>query len=804
MRDPTSSSPPSARGILTDPGLRPQRYAATSRVPSVYAPAAFAVLGLLAMAAALILALAAAEPPRPAGTSASPDAFSVGRALPLLERLVGDGQPRPIGTAANAAARQRVIAELESLGLDVSVQSEFACIGEFLVCGQVENVLTRLPGLEDGPAVLLSAHYDSVGAGPGVSDDMVGVAAIIETVSLLQAQGPLRNPFIVLLADGEEVGLLGAEAFTRHPWFGEVGVVINLEARGTGGASLMFETNVDNAWLIDAFAREAPQPVTNSVLYEMYRMLPNDSDFSIYKRAGLNGLNFAYAEHVERYHTPLDDLEHLDLGSFQHQGDNLLAAARALGALDLSDPPAGNSIFMDLVPGSVLRAPESWAVPIAVASLLVWILIAVALARRGVVTGRRLLLGLLAGLLSVVLAAALGFGATTAVEALAGVSQPWYAAPVPIRVTVWLAATLGVLLVTSLVARRAGLWGLACGAWLLWSAAAVLSAVLLPGFSIMFLVPLVVASGLHLVASFAPRTVMAPLATLLAAFAAAYVWLPFTLSLELVAGMTLSPAVAALLALTLITLAPLFAQAPPAVGARPSPVRTAAMAAALVGVIVAGTLSLRTPRFTESKPQRFTIGHVVEALEGQPLGASWFLQRFPVSDVPASFAAIGDFRGSAATVMPGWVGENYSYAAAPLGDVTAPSIEVVRVEPMGAGRIVTLQLVAGGDGERLTLGVPGAAGATRLALPAAGYEMQLVPAGARASWEGRFMCHTAACDGLELELHQATTVSFEVTVYELAYGLPEGGAALQAARPATAVPSQDGDSSFVYNRVTVP
>src|SRR5690606_23503918 len=284
MREQADKTVSGSKPILTDPGLRPQHYAVNSLQLVKLVPFPAAVLGLATLAAALILALVAASTPQPLGSDAPADRFSVGRALPVVERLLDDGAPHPIGTPANAAMRQREIAELEAMCLTVTNQSEFACVTGFLVCGEDVNVLTRLPGETDGPAVLLTAHYDSVGAGPGVSDDLVGVTAVLETVRLLLASGPLRNPYIVAITDGEEVGLLGAEAFTRHPWFSEVGVVVNVEARGTRGQSLMFETNRDNAWLIDAFAREAPRPVTNSLFYELYQLLPNDTDFSIYKR----------------------------------------------------------------------------------------------------------------------------------------------------------------------------------------------------------------------------------------------------------------------------------------------------------------------------------------------------------------------------------------------------------------------------------------------------------------------------------------------------------------------------------------
>src|SRR5690606_26591292 len=119
------------------------------------------------------------------------------------------------------------------------------------------------------------------------------------------------------------------------------------------------------------FAGQARRPVANSVLYEIYRLLPNDTDFSVYKEAGKAGVNFAYFDEVAHYHTPNDDLAHLSRASFQHHGDNLLAAARAFAELDLAQAPAGNSLYLDLVPGTLVRVPLGWAVPLALVALLV-------------------------------------------------------------------------------------------------------------------------------------------------------------------------------------------------------------------------------------------------------------------------------------------------------------------------------------------------------------------------------------------------------------------------------------------------
>ncbi len=179
----------------------------------------------------------------------------------MLERLVGDGSPHPVGSAANAAVRERLVAELTGLGLEPELQEAFACNLRFELCGEVVNVIARLPGPATGPVVLLTAHYDSVAAGPGVSDDMVGVAAVLEAARHLLADGGRTNRVALLFSDGEEIALLGARAFLSHPLSSEVTVVVNAEARGTRGASLLFETSRDNHWLIRAFAAQAPRPM---------------------------------------------------------------------------------------------------------------------------------------------------------------------------------------------------------------------------------------------------------------------------------------------------------------------------------------------------------------------------------------------------------------------------------------------------------------------------------------------------------------------------------------------------------------
>ena len=55
-------------------------------------------------------------------------------------------------------------------------------------------------------------------------------------------------------------------------------------------------------------------PVTSSMFYEIYRTLPNDTDFTVFKRAGIPGVNFAYIENSQHYHRPQDNQANLEPG----------------------------------------------------------------------------------------------------------------------------------------------------------------------------------------------------------------------------------------------------------------------------------------------------------------------------------------------------------------------------------------------------------------------------------------------------------------------------------------------------------
>lgn len=333
-------------------------------LPPVPTSAGFLAAGLvgLVLAGSIWYSRIEVSPPPVVPASAPATEFSAERAFQYLPHIAR--APHPIGSPENTRVRTYLLEQLRGLGLDPQVQSASTVIrkDDFAInIGDVQNIVARIPGTASTGAIVLVAHYDSVPTGPGASDDGVSVAAILETARALQSGRRFKNDVIVLLTDGEEVGLLGAQGFVNeHPWAKDVGLVLNFEAAGTGGKSLLFETSDGNGWLIAEAAKADAGMQTNSFFQEAYKLLPNLTDFKVFKRAGMPGFNFAFLDSPFHYHTEQDNLENLDPRSIQHHGGQALALTRHFGNLDLKNRTATDAVYVTLFQGVLLHYSQGW------------------------------------------------------------------------------------------------------------------------------------------------------------------------------------------------------------------------------------------------------------------------------------------------------------------------------------------------------------------------------------------------------------------------------------------------------------
>ena len=450
--------------------------------------AGWLVSGVIGFLLSTFLGVAVGWVPAWRASAGSGADFGIERARGDLARFIADGSPRVVGTAAAAAARDRVAAQLAELGLDV--RRSAARVERRAGTFDLENLLAEVPGRGPGEArIALVAHTDSAPGSPGASDDGAGVACLVEIARCLRASPP-EHPVLLVLTDGEERGLLGAQAFVANdPAAKALRAVVNLDARGASGPAFVFETGPETEWLSGLLAG-VPGVRSHSLMGAVYGAMPNGTDFSVFRRAGISGFNVAFIGDVAAYHAPQDTVERQSVQSLAHMGRTALALVRALDrALPEEGVPAGAAVYGDVSGFFIVRWPAPWTVPMAVVALLV-AGVCMAPARRGVAA-------MAGGLAVLLVSAGLGWalGAIAAGAGLTVVTAPW-------RLAAMDAALFGGAGVAAVAAgvvlgrRGVDVASAVVGAWAPWAALAVGSAAALPAVSFPFVVPvLVLAAG---------------------------------------------------------------------------------------------------------------------------------------------------------------------------------------------------------------------------------------------------------------------------------------------------------------------
>jgi len=746
------------------------------------------IVALALLALALLLAIVQSGAPAPKGADAPAAEFSAGRAREILSDLVGDGVPHPTGSPANAKVREKILSRLRGLGYAPEVQEAFSCTqpGD---CARVSNVLARLPGREPGKSVLLMAHYDSVAAGPGASDDVSGVAAILEVARILKAGPPPRHGVLLLLDDGEELGLLGARAFIEQsPAADEVAAVVNLEARGSSGPSLMFETSGSDAWLVSRYAAGAPRPFTSSLFSAIYDLMPNDTDLTVFKQRNVPGLNFAFIDGPSHYHTTLDNLESSSPGSLQHHGDNALAAVRGIAEANLDAPPQGRAVFFDLFHAVVVRWPAGFSPVLGLLALLLTIAAAVIARRRGLATWSSVVLGLLVPLAALILTLILVLGL---LRLLTGAfPSPWVARPLPATAVFWLISLAASLFVAGLLGRRSSPAGLWAGVWIFWSLAGLLLGFFMPGASYLFLVPALIAGlcGLAL----GGRAGGSTIPSILPVFVAALLWFPTLRALYLGLGLQGLGVTGLLLSFIFSALAPLVRPSG-SLGRRWVPI--AAGAAAVLCVV----LAMVSPPFSPQSPRPLVMQLYKNADSGE---ARWVVRAGMA--LPPAMRKVADFGQQPGPAYPWSPPRSRSFVApAPALDAPAPELAVLEDSVADGKRHLRLRLTSPRGAANGTLVIPAEARVESVKIEGQTVSMDRRQVGPGGMGWRQFTNHTLSPAGAEYEIVLGATQPLDWHVFDRSLGLPPSGQAMAAARPKDAVPFQDGDGTVVSRKVKI-
>lgn len=325
---------------------------------------------IAALVLGTLLGIRATTPPAPVGADAPPQVFAAGRAMADVRVIAA--RPHLAASPENAAVRAHIARRMQAMGMTVR-EAPFTAPPESAKrlawwsgtdnpAPVLTNVIGVLPGKDPSlPAVLLMAHHDTVGGSPGAADDTAGVAALLETARAVHAGGQPARDLIVLITDGEELGLDGArEFFTHDPLRAHVGAVINVEARGGGGRATLFETSADNGAAIARAAGAIARPAGSSLAVYVYKVLPNDTDLTETRGGPWTGYNFAFIGRPQLYHSPKATPDALDQGALQDMGAQVLDLTRALLVAEALPAKAPDVVFFDAF-GAKLVVYPAWA-----------------------------------------------------------------------------------------------------------------------------------------------------------------------------------------------------------------------------------------------------------------------------------------------------------------------------------------------------------------------------------------------------------------------------------------------------------
>ena len=668
------------------------------------------------------------------GCTRSAGLFSEQNARSHLSMLGGTIGTRPVGSEANARARAYVIDQLRMYGYEVRVQEADARRAEMGRTAHVSNIIAVLRGSRP-EAIGLVSHYDSAPESPGAADDGLGVAVSLEAARVLAARRDRQWATLVLVTDGEESGLMGAAALATDRDVGTaLHAYINIEAAGSSGPAMLFEAGPANGWLTGPWARRAPHPRGGSFGIEVYKRLPNDTDFTLLARQNIPGLNFALVGDGYSYHTARDVPDRVPSRTLRTTGENVVAVATALDRMDITQRGTRGATFFDI--GGVAAVSYSMGIGWLIAALsllagvVAWVRIIMAALR--IEGGWRWVFTAVWSAAGAGATAAMMAGATWALRASREVYHPWYAHPgrmflllIAVGITTgWTMSRAGAWLPGRMGGLRHPIvtWSLALPVWLALASAALWLA---PGASYLWTVPLLTASGLLLVTPSTNATAIRMISIVILCVAGT-LWLQNTADLlrftTAVFGrlpiVTPVYVYAVIMSGAGVMIAPPFIAA--AAGPRPVPRPSLVTALCLLSIAITAGLAATAPAYTFDQPLR---RHVRALQEADGTAAIWEIASIePGLDLAPGAPEGWSRQSTAAPASIPWGRLAHPFVFRTTGPPLGPApvdIAGFTVAPIQAGVELTLSAVPRHAGLAVSFVLPVGITPARSSLPGA-------------------------------------------------------------------------------------
>ena len=338
--------------------------------------------------------------------------FSTKRVLKTIEKIAE--KPHYVGSKNHEEVVEYIVSEIEKMGLKASIQE-----GDSFYDGvgtQPKNIFVRIPGSGSEKDLMLLAHYDSAphSYSHGATDDASGVATILEGIRVfLHNKTPHKNDIVVLFSDAEELGLNGAALFAKnYSKIQNVGLILNFEARGSSGPSFMLmESNSGNQRMINDFVNANPQfPVSNSLMYSIYKMLPNDTDLTAFRKIrNIQGFNFANIDSHYNYHTQQDNFENIDEKSLAHKAGYLMPLMKHFSNFDLKMLTSSRENVYCNTPFGFINYSFDYIFPMLILAVILFLVLIFIGIKRKLIVVKEIFIGFIPLFLSIILAGGLTF-----------------------------------------------------------------------------------------------------------------------------------------------------------------------------------------------------------------------------------------------------------------------------------------------------------------------------------------------------------------------------------------------------------
>ncbi|KAH8300004.1 hypothetical protein KR044_008474 [Drosophila immigrans] len=224
----------------------------------------------------------------------------------------------------------------------------------------VQNIVVKLSPRNSTSEtfLLVNSHFDSKPFTPSAGDAGFMIVVMLEVLRVIStSKQPIIHPIVFLFNGAEELGLLGSHGFiTSHKWAPYCKAVVNLDAGGSGGRDILFQSGPDHTWLVDYYKKYVKHPFATTIAEEIFQSgtMPSDTDFRQFTTyANIPGLDMAQCFNGFVYHTKYDTIDMIPLEAFQNTGDNILSLVRGLAnateLYDTSSHKTGHAVFFDFL-----------------------------------------------------------------------------------------------------------------------------------------------------------------------------------------------------------------------------------------------------------------------------------------------------------------------------------------------------------------------------------------------------------------------------------------------------------------------